>query len=191
MPPQRPTVLPTTSNIANSRQVASANTGKVKPLLPNRPKLPVNGYSEHHKAVSNSISNSISGSSNSGSSGRATPPIATTPPTTTTTTTIPLRTASPPHREKASNAVAGGVAGSRHLQHATSSPDVLPKTYISISAYESQTEQCLSFSVGDKCVLIQQSKDGWWLVNIGGREGWTPGEYWEEDIVSWNFEDCS
>ncbi len=68
-----------------------------------------------------------------------------------------------------------------------SSPDldaVLPKTYVSMSSYASQTEQCLSFSAGDKCVLIQQNKDGWWLVNIGGREGWTPGEYWMEDTVS-------
>ncbi len=62
------------------------------------------------------------------------------------------------------------------------SDGVLPKTFVSVSNYISQTEGCLSFSVGDKCVLIQQT-DGWWLVNIGGQEGWTPGEYWKEDIV--------
>lgn len=78
----------------------------------------------------------------------------------------------------------------RHpLQHTVSSPDferALLKTYVAVSSYSSQTEQCLTFSEGDKCVLITQNRDGWWLVNIGGREGWTPGEYWEEDVVRIN-----
>lgn len=71
------------------------------------------------------------------------------------------------------------------LLHTVSTPNMeLPKTYISVASYTSQAKECLSFSEGDKCVLIQQSPDGWWLVNIGGREGWTPGEYWKEDSVS-------
>ena len=60
----------------------------------------------------------------------------------------------------------------------------LPKTYVSIASYTSQVEGCLSFSKGDKCILIHESSEGWWLVNIGGREGWTPGECWREEIVS-------
>lgn len=35
--------------------------------------------------------------------------------------------------------------------------------------------------MGEKCVLVKQAAGGWWLVNIGGEEGWTPGEFWEED----------
>ena len=74
------------------------------------------------------------------------------------------------------------------LLHAISAPNFdpqqLPKTYISVSSYTSQGSECLSFSKGDRCLLIQQSTDGWWLVNVGGREGWTPGEYWQEDSVS-------
>ena len=57
-----------------------------------------------------------------------------------------------------------------------------PKTYIAKYSYASQTEGCLSFSAGDKCVLVSQTRDGWWLVNIGGREGWTPGDFWDEDV---------
>lgn len=58
---------------------------------------------------------------------------------------------------------------------------VLPKTYFAISDYASQVEGCLSFREGDRCVLLQKTRDGWWLVNIGGREGWTPGDFWEEE----------
>jgi len=73
------------------------------------------------------------------------------------------------------------------LHHTQSTPMMdpsLPKTYVSIASYSTQVKECLSFSEGDKCVLIQNSPDGWWLVNIGGREGWTPGEYWKEEVVS-------
>ena len=74
------------------------------------------------------------------------------------------------------------------LLHAMSSPSLevhqLPKTYVSVASYTSQAKECLSFAMGDKCVLIQQSTDGWWLVNIGGQDGWVPGEYWKEDCVS-------
>lgn len=56
-----------------------------------------------------------------------------------------------------------------------------PLTYVAMSSYTSQAPGCLSFSEGDKCVVINTTKDGWWLVNIGGREGWTPGEFWREE----------
>ena len=58
---------------------------------------------------------------------------------------------------------------------------MLPKTYVAVSDYTSQTPGCLSFSEGDKCFLVRKTKDGWWMVNIGGREGWTPGDFWEEE----------
>ena len=94
-------------------------------------------------------------------------------------------------QEVASFSQRGSPARSPHppLNHTQSTPSMdvsLPKTYVSIASYSSPAQECLSFSKGDKCVLIQSSPDGWWLVNIGGREGWTPGEYWKEDIVSHN-----
>lgn len=65
-----------------------------------------------------------------------------------------------------------------------------PKTYIAKYSYKSQTEGCLSFSAGDKCVLVSQTKDGWWLVNIGGKEGWTPGDFWDEDVRVSSIQTC-
>ena len=56
----------------------------------------------------------------------------------------------------------------------------VPKTYVAIEQYQSQGEGCLSFREGDKCVLVN-SVGPWWLVNIGGREGWTPAEFWQAD----------
>ena len=35
--------------------------------------------------------------------------------------------------------------------------------------------------------MLIRSQDDWWLVNIGGQEGWTPGEYWKEDVVSEDY----
>ena len=62
-----------------------------------------------------------------------------------------------------------------------SSQNLPPRTYIAIEDYESQAPGCLSFKQGERCVLVKQAGGGWWLVNIGGQEGWTPGEFWEED----------
>ena len=102
------------------------------------------------------------------------------------------RSKSPPNGPIVSHAVGkrerGEVPSHHPLQRVLSPPSnedsSLPKTYVAMSSYTSQTEGCLSFNAGDKCVLIQQKQEGWWLVNIGGREGWTPGEYWKEDTVS-------
>lgn len=55
------------------------------------------------------------------------------------------------------------------------------KTYTAIENYTSQAHGCLSFTTGERCVLIKQSTGGWWYVNISGQEGWTPGEFWEEE----------
>ncbi len=56
-----------------------------------------------------------------------------------------------------------------------------PKTYIAIESYASQASGCLSFNAGDRCMLVRQSNGGWWYVNLGGTEGWTPGDFWQED----------
>ena len=75
------------------------------------------------------------------------------------------------------------------LHHGNSSPVFSPsavgrsnpKTYVAIENYQSQGEGCLSFREGDRCVLVNSVGGGWWLVNIGGKEGWTPAEFWQED----------
>lgn len=60
-------------------------------------------------------------------------------------------------------------------------PSFVPKTYVAIEDYTSQAPGCLTFKAGDRCVLMKTSTGGWWFVNIGGREGWAPGEFWQED----------
>ena len=55
------------------------------------------------------------------------------------------------------------------------------RSYTAIEDYTSQADGCLSFSAGERCLLIKQSSGGWWYVNINGKEGWTPGEFWEEE----------
>ncbi len=64
--------------------------------------------------------------------------------------------------------------------HSSKGPFV-PKTYIAIESYNSQAAGCLGFNAGDRCILVRQSNGGWWFVNIGGKEGWTPGDFWQED----------
>lgn len=66
-------------------------------------------------------------------------------------------------------------------KHELSSPPRHLKTYVAVSNYKSSVSGSLSFQSGDKCVLLRKTPDGWWLVNIGGREGWTPEGYWKEE----------
>ena len=63
------------------------------------------------------------------------------------------------------------------------------KTHVALSSYHTSVSGCLSFQAGDKCVLLRKTPDGWWLVNIGGREGWTPEVYWKEE--AWVRELCN
>lgn len=67
----------------------------------------------------------------------------------------------------------------RHVRLANDSVHL--KTYVALSDYQSDLPGCLSFQAGDKCVLLRKTQDGWWLVNIGGREGWTPEGFWREE----------
>ena len=74
-----------------------------------------------------------------------------------------------------------GIPSPPHRPPEPFKPSFLPKTYIAIEDYTSQAPSCLTFKSGDRCVLMKTSAGGWWFVNIGGREGWTPGEFWQED----------
>lgn len=53
--------------------------------------------------------------------------------------------------------------------------------FIALHSYSNTKEGCLSFSAGELCTVKQKKSDGWWLVRIGDREGWTPGNYWKEE----------
>ena len=101
----------------------------------------------------------------------------------------------PHHLLQSSSPPRGPSPVHRSITHSTSVPlhpvpnrlgrlpkeSVHLKTYVAMSDYQSQDDGCLSFQAGDKCVLLRKTKDGWWLVNIGGREGWTPEGFWKEE----------
>lgn len=57
----------------------------------------------------------------------------------------------------------------------------MQKRYMAVHSYTAPKEGCLSFSAGETCTVKQKKSDGWWLVRVGEREGWTPGNYWKEE----------
>ena len=57
----------------------------------------------------------------------------------------------------------------------------MQRRYIAVHSYTAPNEGCLSFSAGDMCTVKQKKGDGWWLVRVGEKEGWTPGNYWKEE----------
>ncbi len=64
--------------------------------------------------------------------------------------------------------------------------------YIAVFAYAAVSDHCVSFSVGDKCNLIKKNEEtGWWLVKVGDKVGWAPGDYWKEQRVSYTCSICS
>ena len=52
------------------------------------------------------------------------------------------------------------------------------ETYTAVESYVAQSDICLGFNAGDCCVLLRKTDQKWWLVNIGGTEGWVPGSFW-------------
>ena len=52
------------------------------------------------------------------------------------------------------------------------------ETYTALESYVAQSDICLAFKTGDCCALLKKASKNWWLVNIGGKEGWVPGSYW-------------
>lgn len=57
----------------------------------------------------------------------------------------------------------------------------MQRKFIALHSYSSSKEGCLSFSAGELCTVKQKRNDGWWLVRVGDKEGWTPGNYWKEE----------
>ena len=54
----------------------------------------------------------------------------------------------------------------------------LIETFTAVEGYVAQSDICLSFNTGDCCALLRKTDQNWWLVNIGGKEGWVPGNFW-------------
>lgn len=84
-----------------------------------------------------------------------------------------------------------GFVGHPPLVHRNSEPVIdvvnnLKKVgYIAVFAFSAASDRCVSFSVGDKCNLIKKNEEtGWWLVKVGDKVGWAPGDYWKEQRVS-------
>lgn len=85
--------------------------------------------------------------------------------------------------------VGGTPPSHKPLEHTISSPVTsmsevggAPRVFVAHCDYTSQTEGCLSFSKGDRCVLVKNTPGGWWMVSINGKEGWTPSDYWDEEM---------
>ena len=51
-------------------------------------------------------------------------------------------------------------------------------TFTAVESYVAQSDVCLSFNTNDCCALLRKTDQNWWLVNIGGKEGWVPGTFW-------------
>ena len=52
------------------------------------------------------------------------------------------------------------------------------ETFTAVEGYVARSDICLSFNTGDCCALLRKTDQNWWLVNIGGKEGWVPGSFW-------------
>ena len=55
---------------------------------------------------------------------------------------------------------------------------LIVETYTAVESYVAQSNICLSFNIGDCCALLRKTDQNWWLVNIGGKEGWVPATFW-------------
>lgn len=117
-----------------------------------------------------------------GKTRKVTPERTLVPPTDTLRTDLQwIKPHPPPRNISPHHPVTQTVSEPFRSRNETDAPQV--KTFMALSSYTSQVAGCISFSAGDKCVLVQKSNNNkWWLVNIGGKEGWTPADYWQEDM---------
>lgn len=52
--------------------------------------------------------------------------------------------------------------------------------YEAIEDYLASSEEMISFSCGQKIEVFEKHDEGWWYVNINGKEGWAPSTYLKE-----------
>ena len=53
-------------------------------------------------------------------------------------------------------------------------------TYVTIADYGGDGEGSLSFSEGETVEVFEKNPEGWWYVQIGGKEGWVPSTFIEK-----------
>ena len=53
-------------------------------------------------------------------------------------------------------------------------------TYVTIADYGGDGEGSLSFSEGETVEVLEKNPEGWWYVQIGGKEGWVPSTFIEK-----------
>ncbi|XP_013417761.1 SH3 and PX domain-containing protein 2A isoform X4 [Lingula anatina] len=61
-----------------------------------------------------------------------------------------------------------------------SEPAFTYTSLVALADYDSRHESVLSFHAGDYALLLGKDPKGWWHVNLGGLDGWVPGDYWRE-----------
>ena len=52
-------------------------------------------------------------------------------------------------------------------------------TYVTIGDYCGYDDSSLSFNEGESVKVLEKNSEGWWYVEIGGREGWVPSTFIE------------
>ena len=85
---------------------------------------------------------------------------------------------SPPDQQRHESSLDNGTSREQLLSRMI---EKMQKRYIAVHSYTAPKEGCLSLSAGDMGTVKQKKSDGWWLVRVGDKEGWTPGNYWKED----------
>ena len=50
-------------------------------------------------------------------------------------------------------------------------------SYVTIADYGGYDDASISFSEGESIKVLEKNPDGWWYVEIGGREGWVPSTF--------------
>ncbi|KAK2177778.1 hypothetical protein NP493_578g00001 [Ridgeia piscesae] len=70
------------------------------------------------------------------------------------------------------------AAEKRQTEEKTTEAKDLPRVR-AICDYQGHRKTVLSFNKDDEAKLISKSPTGWWCVNLRGRCGWVPGNYWQ------------
>lgn len=83
------------------------------------------------------------------------------------------------NNSKANSSSLGEDSGDNYIELERRADIPAIETFTALENYVAQSDICLSFNAGNCCALLKKTKQNWWLVNIGGKEGWVPGSFWE------------
>ena len=131
--------------------------------------------SRNHIPPSNSQTLKLAGLEKALKSGKSPPVMPVKRPINNTLSAGGTKKVSPPQRPKDSPA---------QKQKKTppprpgNSPAVSRKiSYVTIADYGGHDDASISFSEGETVKVLEKNPDGWWYVEIGGREGWVPSTF--------------